>query len=183
MLAGLHPRPPSMTRPQEASMHAQIRTVRLARPRLDHGTLARGGLVIAVVDFLFCLAFWSPLGAGPGHLLRSVAAGLLGPAAFAGGWPAAALGAACMWLIGCAFVLTYAWAATRLAGLRLHALRLGPAYGMLLYVVMLRVVVPLSAAPEPARAQLAWAVACLPMFAVFGMLAAFFGTRCLPPAR
>jgi hypothetical protein len=158
-------------------MLAQPRIAHLAQPRFDAAEIARGGLVIAVVDFLFCLAFWSPMGVDAQRLLQGVAAGLMGRTAFTGGWAAAALGAACMWLIGSGFVAAHAVAASRLDALRLHALRLGPVYGLLLYVVMLRIVVPLSAAPEPGRAQLAWALACLPMFAVFGTLAAVFGAR------
>jgi len=163
-------------------MHAQLHRAS-ARARLDPVTLAWGGLLIATTDFLFCLAFWLPLGSSVPRLLQSVAAGALGRDAFAGGWPAAALGAGFMWLIGTMFVGAYALAAQRLDTLRRHAARQGPLYGLVLYLVMLRVVVPLSAAPPPAQASTAWTLACLPMFAVFGTLAAVLGARAVMVRR
>jgi hypothetical protein len=156
-----------------------LRVVPLPRPAVDGRSCVAGGLAIAALDFAFCLAFGSPMGADAQRVLQGVAAGLLGRAAFAGGGTTATLGALCMVAIGCAFTLAYALAARQVQGLREHARRLGPVYGLLLYVVMLRVVVPLSAAPPPGGAPLAWALASVPMFVVFGTLAAVFAARSL----
>ena len=160
-------------------MHARIHPAPLAHRSLLAWPVLVGGLAIAALDFAFCLAFWWPLGADAQRVLQGVAAGVLGRAAYAGGASTAVLGAFGMVLIGSAFVLTYALLARHAASLRLHARALGPVYGLLLYLVMTRIVVPVSAAPAPGRAELAWALASLPMFVVFGTLAAVSGARAL----
>lgn len=160
-------------------MHARTHPAPLTHRPLVAWPVLVGGLAIAALDFAFCLAFWWPLGATAQRVLQGVAAGLLGRAAYAGGASTAVLGALGMLVIGSAFVLAYALVARHAAGLRHHARALGPVYGLLLYLVMTRIVVPLSAAPSPGRAELAWALASLPMFVVFGTLAAMSGARAL----
>jgi hypothetical protein len=80
-------------------------------------------------------------------------------------------------------VLAYALVAERLALLRAHPHRYGIAYGLLLYLLMNGVVLPLSAAPAPRHPQLAWALLNLPMFALFGTIAARFALRSLGRRR
>lgn len=138
-----------------------------------------GGLAIAATDLVYCVLFWSPQGVSPARLLQGIAAGALGRASFHGGLATALLGAGLQWLIGCCQVLAYALAARRLRLLRRHPHRYGIAYGMLLYVLMNTVVVPLSAAPPPVHTNLAWMLANLPMFAVFGTIAALFARSAL----
>lgn len=160
-------------------MNVVIHPAALRRPSLEVRPLLAGGLAIATVDFLFCLAFWTPLGVGATRLLQGVAAGLLGRAAFAGGTGTAVLGACLMVLIGVGYALAYALVARHVADLRRHARALGPVYGLLLHVLMMQIVVPLSAAPAPVHTPLAWTLASLPMFFVFGTLAAVAGARAL----
>lgn len=132
----------------------------------------RGGLAIAAADLMYCILFWSPQGVPPMRILQGVAAGALGRASFGGGAATALLGASLQWLIGCAFVLAYALVAHRVHLLRRHPHRYGMAYGLLLYAVMDRVVVPLSAYPEPAHPNGLWMLGNVPMFALFGTIAA-----------
>lgn len=157
-----------------ASAHAWNRTGRLAWT-----TVMAGGLAIAATDLIYCLLFWSSQGVSPMRLLQSVAAGALGRASFHGGVGTAALGAFFQWLIGFGFVLAYALVARHVPLLRQHARRYGIAYGMLLYLVMHNIVVPLSALPKSAHPNLAWTLVNIPMFAVFGTLAALFACRAL----
>jgi hypothetical protein len=138
-----------------------------------------GGLAIAATDFIYCLLYWSSQGVAPARLLQGIAAGALGRAAFHGGIATALLGAGFQWLIGCCFVLAYALVARHLAPLRQHPQRYGFAYGLLLYVVMNAIVVPLSAAPAPVHPQVAWMLTSIPMFGVFGTIAASFARRAL----
>jgi len=77
-----------------------------------------------------------------------VAAGLLGKDSFAGGWPAAILGLALHFFIATTMSLTYYLVARRAPNLGLRPVPFGAAYGLLLYVVMNYVVVPLSNAPH-----------------------------------
>jgi hypothetical protein len=142
-----------------------------------------GGLAIAAIDFSYCVLFWSPQGVAPMRILQGIAAGALGKTAFSGGAATALLGAGFQWLIGACFVLAYALVARRLDVLVRHPRRHGIAYGMLLYLVMSRVVVPLSAAPEPAHPNITWMLANIPMFAVFGTMAALFAQHALRVAR
>lgn len=138
-----------------------------------------GGLAIAATDLVYCLLYWSPQGLPPLTLLQGIAAGALGRAAFDGGVATALLGAGFQWLIGCCFVLAYAAGASALTQLRVHPRRYGIVYGMLLYLLMNGVVVPLSAAPQPDHPQLAWMLLNIPMFALFGVIGARFAMRAL----
>ncbi len=168
-------------------MHATASLLRASAPGHAHVLAWRlviaGGLAIAATDLAYCVLYWSPQGVPPARLLQGIAAGALGPAAFNGGVATVLLGFAFQWLIGCGFVLAYALAAAWSKPLRGHALRFGTAYGLLLYLVMNGVVVPLSAAPQPAHPQLAWMLANVPMFALFGTLAARFALRVLAERR
>ena len=150
---------------------------KLGWPALNWSAVARGGVIIAAADLLLCLAYWSPLGVPPQRLLQGVAAGALGADAFTLGWTAAVLGAGFQWLIGAGFVVAYAVAATRLPVLDRQWLGHGLVYGLVLDVVMTRVVVPLSAAPQSAHPDPVWALICVPMFMLFGVLAAGYGAR------
>lgn len=142
-----------------------------------------GGLAIAAIDFIYCVLFWSPQGVAPVRILQSIAAGALGTASFSGGAATALLGAGFQWLIGTCFVLAYALVARHLDVLVRHPRRHGIAYGMCLYLVMNRIVVPLSAFPEPAHPNVLWMLANIPMFAVFGTVAALFARLALRAGR
>jgi hypothetical protein len=147
--------------------------------RIHWSTVLCGGLAIAATDLIYCILFWSPQGVAPMHLLQGIAAGALGKASFHGGLTTALLGAGFQWLIGCCFVLAYALVARHVQLLLQHPRRYGVAYGMALYIVMSRIVVPLSAAPHPAHPNLVWMLTSVPMFAVFGTMAALFAKRAL----
>lgn len=138
-----------------------------------------GGLAIAAIDLIYCVLFWSPQGVSPMRILQGIAAGALGGASFQGGITTALLGAGFQWLIGACYVLAYAVVARRVAPLRTHPRRYGIVYGMLLYMVMSNIIVPLSAAPQPAQPNLAWMLANIPMFAVFGTIAALYAQRAI----
>ncbi|GAB3099203.1 hypothetical protein [Lysobacter terrae] len=144
-------------------------------------TVLYGGVAIAATDFLYCLLYWVPQGVSPLRLWQGIAAGALGRAAFHDGVASALLGAGFQWLIGSAFVFAYALAALWRPRLQLSINAHGVGYGLFLYAVMNGVVVPLSAAPHPAHPQVAWMLISVPMFAVFGVIAARFAVHALQP--
>ena len=154
------------------------RATRTASP-LAWSTVLCGGLVIAITDFVYCVLFWSPQGVAPTRILQGIAAGALGAASFSGGLVTALLGAGFQWLIGCGFVLAYALVARHVSLLWRYPRHYGIAYGMLLYIVMTHIVVPLSAAPTAAHPNVVWMLTSIPMFAVFGTIAAVFARRAI----
>jgi hypothetical protein len=83
------------------------------------------------------------------HGFQMIAAGLLGQEAFSGGLNAAILGAAAHFAISIAAAGLYLWAALRHRALTRHWLVGGVVFGVLAYLVMNLVVVPLSNAANP----------------------------------
>ena len=83
------------------------------------------------------------------HGFQMIASGLLGEAAYSGGLKAAILGAALHFAISIAAAALYLWAALRHHALTRHWLVSGVAFGVLAYLVMNMVVVPLSHAASP----------------------------------
>jgi hypothetical protein len=114
---------------------------------LLYGTLAVGVLDISDA-FIF---FWLRSGVSPIRILQSVAAGLLGRSSFSGGWHTAALGLILHFFIAFVIVLVYLMLVYLMASRQLPILArdyiaCGLAYGILVYLVMTFVVVPMSAA-------------------------------------
>jgi uncharacterized membrane protein YagU involved in acid resistance len=83
------------------------------------------------------------------HGFQMIAAGLLGEQAFSGGLKAAMLGAALHFAISIAAAALYLWAALRHRALIRHWFVGGVLFGVLAYLVMNVVVVPLSNAANP----------------------------------
>lgn len=131
---------------------------RMTRNALAWGVL--GGALAGTLDILYATGFWTLYAIAPQRILQSIAAGVLGRAAFAGGWPTALLGLSLHYLIAVAMGVAYAWAARDVPALRDRPWRYGTLYGLALFAFMNFVVVPLSAAPRSgAPLPLAW-LAC-----------------------
>src|SRR5262249_3985540 len=96
------------------------------------------------VEMMIVLPAQAALGEGPEQVFQGIAYGALGPAAFRGGYGAAALGVAVHLLISVVAAGLYAWAALRWLTLVRRPLLWGLAYGVVVYVVMNFIVVPLS---------------------------------------
>lgn len=121
--------------------------VETASPQQVVRAILIGGTAAAVLDIGYAFMVWSLKGIGPEVILRAIAAGVLGAPAFAGGASAAALGAVLHWLMALVMAATFVLAGTRLQTLVRRPLIWGPLYGLALYFVMDKIVVPLSAAP------------------------------------
>jgi uncharacterized membrane protein YagU involved in acid resistance len=139
-----------------------------------------GGLVGGALDIVFAISFAAYNGVGPVRLLQTVASGVLGTAAFAGGVPTAALGLALH------FALSLLWA-TIFLGLALvapslvrHPLAAGMVFGIGVFLAMRLVVLPLSAFPYPVSFKpLATTLDLLSHMLLFGVPIAVAARRAL----
>lgn len=91
-----------------------------------------------------CVYYGVTKGVPPERIFQSVASGLLGKAAYAGGTGTAALGLLLHYGIMAVMVATYVVASVRLPILTRRPVAMGLAYGLATYVVMNYVVLPLS---------------------------------------
>jgi hypothetical protein len=107
-----------------------------------------GGLIAGACDITYAFIFYYlRSGLTPVQILQSVASGALGADAFKGGLPVAALGAFFHFLIAYIWATLYYLASRKLPLLARLPYICGVVYGLLIYVFMNYVVVPLSAAP------------------------------------
>jgi hypothetical protein len=105
-----------------------------------------GTLTVGILDILDAIVFFGLRGAPPIRILQSIAAGVLGRPAFAGGWSTAALGLALHFFIAFVVVLVFMLTARRVRALTRAPMAFGLLYGLAVYLVMTFVVVPASAA-------------------------------------
>lgn len=116
-----------------------------------------GGLIAGTFDILYAWLFWMiKAGVSMQRILQSVAAGILGPASREGGIATAMLGLAAHYFIALSMAATYFVVAGRVPALRQRPLVLGAAYGLLLYLIMNYVVVPLSRAGGGGSKDVLW---------------------------
>jgi uncharacterized membrane protein YagU involved in acid resistance len=142
-----------------------------------------GGLAIGTLDLVFAIVFWCAFHeTRPMQILQSIAAGLVGrEAAYDGGARTAALGAVCHYTIATGMSLAYYLVAREWRQLVRAPVLLGAAYGVLLYLIMTFVVLPLSAVGMPKFANIPWVVASVVMHVVFGMLIAQLARLAIRP--
>jgi uncharacterized membrane protein YagU involved in acid resistance len=106
--------------------------------------VALSGLLAAALDLLFAFIFYGYQGAGPQIILRSIASGVLGPAAFTTGNWTLLLGAALHFFIAQCAAFVFYFASRRLTLLTRRPLASGAAFGVAMYLFMHSVVLPLS---------------------------------------
>ena len=87
-------------------------------------------------------------------VLQSVAGGLLGPAAYRGGWPTAWLGLASHFAVMLVIAVTFVAAAAAIPALRRLWVPVGVVFGVTVWLAMTFVVVPMSASPLTPPADL-----------------------------
>jgi hypothetical protein len=104
-----------------------------------------GGLVAGAFDITYAIVFsYLRRGVLPSRVLQSVASGLLGPAAYDGGTPTAALGLGLHFFIALVAAAIYVFASQYLPALVRRPVLIGAVYGFGIYVFMNWVVLPLS---------------------------------------
>ena len=112
--------------------------------------------MVGVLDIAYAIAFsyWRS-GTAPSRVLQSVASGALGRDAYAGGLPTAALGLALHFLIALIVTAIFFAVASRARALIMQPVLIGALYGIVVYLVMNFVVIPLSKiGPRPLPATI-----------------------------
>jgi len=105
------------------------------------------GLLCGCMDISAAFITWYPRGIKPVRILRGIAAGLLGPKSFNGGWHTALFGLATHFFIAYSAAIVFYLASCKLTFMVRQPLIYGPIYGILVYTFMYWVVMPLSARP------------------------------------
>jgi uncharacterized membrane protein YagU involved in acid resistance len=120
--------------------------------------------------------------ASPVLILKFIAGGLLGKAALAGGAGVVLLGLVLQWAMSLVIAAIYVVASRRMAVLRRSWVTCGLAYGVIVFLVMNYVVMPLSAwARWPTFTAVTFAANLLAML-LFGLIVAFFVRRSVSDA-
>jgi uncharacterized membrane protein YagU involved in acid resistance len=148
-------------------------TPEVRRPRGVH-VIVYGGLAAGLLDIVNATTFWFLYsGASPVRILQSIAAGLLGPAAFAGGEVTAALGLFLHFFIACSMATAYWLACLRWPVLLRRPAIAGVCFGVAAWLAMEHIVVPLSRA-QPPHFILPWFIdSVLAHVVLIGLLLAF----------
>ncbi|GAB3386750.1 hypothetical protein [Lysobacter fragariae] len=130
-----------------------------------------GGVVLATLDLCYVLPFsLLTRDIPPIRVLQYIASGALGKASFDGGWGTAALGVGFHYFIATLYVFAYYLASGRLRALLQRPLPTGIAYGLLIWLVMNYVVLPLSLVQSSAKPYLPAVVTNFAMHLVFGVI-------------
>jgi hypothetical protein len=108
-------------------------------------TILLGGLAIGTLDILWAIVMNAIQGKSPVWVLQSVAGGLLGSATFDGGARTAVLGTLIHYGIATTVMATFYLVSRRVPMLARRPFLFGPIYGVVVYVVMYQLVLPLSA--------------------------------------
>ncbi|GGA47414.1 hypothetical protein [Dyella nitratireducens] len=134
-------------------------------------------LALATADLLFACTFWQALyHVPPLRIMQNIAAGLLGKRAFLGGSSTVVLGALLHYAIMGVMVGVYYLASRRRRVLIERPWLYGSLYGLVLFVVMNLIVVPLSAAPK-APVVLSWIVSSIVVHVFIGLVIALSARR------
>ena len=150
-------------------------------PRILWASVVVGGLLVALGDFIFATTLWFSWDAeGLKRCFQTIAVGVLGQASYEGGTQSAVLGAVLHVLMATTFVAIYTLVARRYRALLERPVILGVLYGVVLYVVMNFVVMPLSrVGRSPSFAHPDWITYAVLAHMLFGVVCVLFARRAL----
>ena len=117
--------------------------------RFGRRAVVIGGSIGGALDLAFALTFAAVNGVGPVRLLQTVASGLLGSAAYEGGLPVALLGFVAHFVMSYGWAALFVGAASRVPRMAARPVLAGILFGVLVFLAMRLVVLPLSAFPHP----------------------------------
>ena len=132
-----------------------------------------GGLVAGTIDIGAASLI---NGINPMIILRAIASGLLGHAAFQGGVTVSLIGLLLQWAMAFLIAAIFVTAAQRMAWMRQRWIAAELIYGVVVFLVMEFVVVPLSAAMKPHFTPVSLPENVLAML-LFGLIVAYFARR------
>ncbi len=118
--------------PAEAASGRGLRAILLA------------GAAAGSLDITAAFVTWAPKGISPVRILQGVASGLLGAKSYRGGAATAVLGLGFQYLIAITAAAVFFAASRRLPVLTRRPFLFGALYGIGVYLVMYRIVMPLS---------------------------------------
>jgi uncharacterized membrane protein YagU involved in acid resistance len=125
-----------------------------ARPKAWQVILC-GGLIAGTLDLTgACVTSWLRAGVAPVRVMQSVASGLLGAASYTGGAKTAVLGVVLHFLIATVVTAVFYFASRSLRFMVARPVVAGLLYGIMVYLFMNFVVLPLSAFPQRAAPPL-----------------------------
>jgi uncharacterized membrane protein YagU involved in acid resistance len=139
-------------------------------------SIVYGGLIAGTID-IGAASIISPV--NPLIVLLAIASGLLGHAAFQGGAGVMVLGLLLQWGMSILIAAFFSIAANMWPVLARRWILWGAIYGVVVFVVMNYVVVPLSAAAHKSTHSVSWIVENLAAMLVFGWIVAFTAHRFL----
>lgn len=126
-----------------------------------------GGLIAGTVDIgSACVIFKTT----PLIVLQAIAGGVLGMSAFKGGWWSAVLGLALQWTMSIGIAACCVFASSRINLLARRWIVAGCVYGVVTFVVMNYVVVPLSASRSTQHHSAAWFYKDMLAMLLFGVI-------------
>ena len=111
--------------------------------------LLAGGLIAGTADISYAIIFSVTQGSSAQSLLQFVATGLLGKAAFAGGWRTACMGLLMHFTITLIITLIVYFASQRINIINRRPILSGILVGIIVFATMKFIVLPLSAFPFP----------------------------------
>jgi hypothetical protein len=113
------------------------------KPRAFH-VILRAGLLCGVLDITAAFVTWAIKGVRPIVILQGIASGLLGPKSFQGGWKTTALGGVLHFMIAFTATTVFYDASRSLRFMTRRPILSGLTYGVMVYLVMYWIVMPLS---------------------------------------
>lgn len=110
----------------------------------------KAGLIVGTLDISAAfLYYFIRTGNNPLRVLTFVASGIFGKAAFAGGAEMMVAGLVFHYIIATTFAFIFFWLFSRIDGLRKIGLLSGIVYGIIVWMIMNLIVVPLSNVSRP----------------------------------
>jgi len=141
------------------------------------GLVLAGGLIAGALDLTFAFLFYWPQGATPLRILQFIASGALGRGSFQMGLASAALGAFFHFFTSVCAAAIYYLFSLRFSFLTRRVLISGAIFGVLMFLAMRFIVVPLSAIkPGPMKVGNVIGELCSHVF-LFGMVIAYAVSR------
>jgi hypothetical protein len=155
--------------------------VSLPRPGSASRTILLAGLIAGALDIGYVFVYFH--NADPQLILRGIAAGLLGPSARQGGIGTAALGLGLHFVIALGAAAVFYAASRKLTVLTRHAWIAGPFYGVVVWLVMNLVVLPLDANPPKTFPAPNWIPVFVAHLVCVGLPIALVTRFTAPPRR